>query len=264
MLSGSEEGSPEIAVSIRDLDITYTANLERTPTLRSIVMGGGRKARTRKIEALRGVSVDVERGTILGVIGHNGAGKTTLMRAVAGIIPPTKGRIELLGDVTAMLSMGIGFRTDLSGRDNIRLGGMATGLSPDQIRDGTDEIIDFAELREFIDLPMRTYSSGMRSRLAFSVATHANPDVLLIDEALAAGDARFKARSSERIQELCSGSSTVLLVSHGLATIEKMADKVLWLDKGVAKAVGLPSEIVEAYSDSVGVKSSAAESREDV
>ena len=254
----------DIAISVEDLEVTYRTNVDRAPTLKSLVLRRGRDARVHEIEAIRRVSLEIPRGSVTGVIGSNGAGKTTLMRTIAGIIPPTAGKVTVRGDVTAMLSMGVGFRTDLSGRDNIRLGGLASGLSREEIEVATEHVIDFAELRDFIDLPVRTYSSGMRGRLAFSVATQASPDILLVDEALSAGDARFKRRAAERIEQLCASSSTVLLVSHGLASITSMCDRAVWLDKGEVRKSGSPENVVAAYTDSVGESASAPTSSEDL
>lgn len=254
----------DIVIAAEDLQVTYRASVDRAPTLKSLALRHERGARLRKIEALRGVSLEISRGSVLGVIGSNGAGKTTLMRTIAGIIPPTAGKVTVRGDVTAILSMGVGFRTDLSGRDNIRLGGLASGLSQEEIDATTEDVIDFAELSDFIDLPVRTYSSGMRGRLAFSVATQASPDILLVDEALSAGDARFKRRASERIEQLCAGSSTVLLVSHGLASITSMCDRAVWLDKGVIREIGSPQDVVAVYTESIGESASAPTSREDL
>ncbi len=263
-MSSLSVSEPESVILVEDLSVTYRANVDRAPTLRNLVTRRDTGPRTRLIEALKGVDLEIQRGTVVGVIGHNGAGKSTLMRAISGIIPPTNGRVTVYGEVTAMLSLGIGFRLDLSGRDNIRLGGLATGLGRDEIELLTDDIIAFAELEQFIDLPMRTYSSGMRSRLAFAVTTQAKPDILLIDEALSAGDARFKVRSSARIKELCAGSATVLIVSHGLATIEQLCDKVLWLGHGQVLGFGDPSDIVGQYSDAVGVNRRDSATQEDV
>jgi teichoic acid transport system ATP-binding protein len=254
----------DIVIAAEDLQVTYRANIDRAPTLKSLALRRERGARLREIEALRGVSLEISRGSVLGVIGSNGAGKTTLMRTIAGIIPPTAGKVTVRGDVTAILSMGVGFRTDLSGRDNIRLGGLASGLSQEEIDATTEDVIDFAELSDFIDLPVRTYSSGMRGRLAFSVATQASPDILLVDEALSAGDARFKRRASERIEQLCASSSTVVLVSHGLASVTSMCDRAVWLDKGIIREVGSPQDVVAVYTESIGESASAPTSREDL
>src|SRR4051794_7823406 len=193
----------------------------------------GRRQRTyREIEAVKRVSFDVPRGSVTGVIGVNGAGKSTLMRAVAGILPPTSGRIVVHGRVSTLLALGIGFNAQLSGRENVILGGLAAGLKRDQLAAKYDEIAAFAELGDFMDLPMRTYSSGMYGRLAFSVAVNMDPDILLVDEALSVGDARFKRKSLQRMKQLCARAGTILLVSHSLGTVKELCDEVIWMHKG--------------------------------
>ena len=254
----------DVAIQVQDLHVKYRASIDRAPSLKSLVLRRGGGARFRDVDAIRGISFGVSRGSVLGVIGSNGAGKTTLMRTIAGIIPPTAGRVTIRGDVTAMLTIGVGFRADLSGRENIRLGGLASGMSRTEVEKATESIIEFAELREFVDLPVRTFSSGMRSRLAFAVATHASPDILLIDEALSAGDARFKRRAAERIESLCNGSSTVVLVSHGLASITSICDRAVWLDKGSIRSIGAPGDVVAAYTNAVNEVADVPTAQEDL
>lgn len=232
--------------------------MEKVPTLKSALVRFGRRERAvRIVEALKGVSFDVDHGSVLGIIGANGAGKSTLLRTIAGILPPTKGRVEIRGRVTTLLALGIGFNANLSGRENVVLGGMAAGLERDQIVEQYEEIAAFADLGEFIDYPMKTYSSGMYGRLAFSVAVHMDPDILLIDEALSAGDAAFKKKSFNKMQELCAQARTILLVSHGLGTVRELATECLWLHKGVVSGRGQPRQVVQEYTDFVNVKQSA-------
>jgi ABC-type polysaccharide/polyol phosphate transport system ATPase subunit len=196
------------------------------------------------------------------VIGHNGAGKSTLLRTIAGILPPSRGRVVVNGYVTTLLSVGIGFNGELTGRENIRLGGLANGLSPQDIARREHDIAEFSGLGEFVDYPLKTYSSGMRSRLGFSVAVHMEPEILLIDEALSAGDAAFRTKASEKIKEVMSKAQAILLVSHGLSTIEEMASSVLWLDHGRVLGHGDPSDTIEAYREHVSAGSSAAVNEE--
>lgn len=208
----------------------------------------GRGARsTREINALKDISFDVHAGTVLGVVGANGAGKSTLMRTIGGIIPPTAGEVEVHGDVSAMLSLGVGFNPGLSGRENVFLGGLAAGLSRTDVEERYDDIVAFAELGEFIDMPMRTYSAGMYGRLAFAVATSMDPDILIIDEALSTGDASFKVKSGNRIQELCEEVRTLLIVSHALGTIEQLCNDAIWLHKGELILRDEPGRVIEAY-----------------
>ena len=201
----------------------------------------------REIRALRDVSFEVPHGTVLGIVGVNGTGKSTLMRTVAGILPPTRGRVEVHGSVSTLLALGVGFNGDLSGRQNIVLGGLAAGLSREQVGAKQDEIVEFAELRDFIDLPMRTYSSGMYGRLAFSVAVNMEPDILLIDEALSVGDARFKRKSFAKMRELCDQASTIFIVSHGLNGLRKLCTEVIWLHEGRIAMRDEPDEVIDAY-----------------
>jgi ABC-type polysaccharide/polyol phosphate transport system ATPase subunit len=239
----------DMAVKVENLFLTYRTTLEKKPTFKKALRRLGRNERiVRKIEAVRNVSFDVPHGTVLGIIGVNGAGKSTLMRTIAGILPPTSGRIEVHGRVSTLLALGVGFKGDLTGRENVVLGGLAAGLTRAELSAKYREIAEFAELGEFMDLPMRTYSSGMYGRLAFSVAVSMNPDILLIDEALSVGDARFREKSFDRMNELCDGASTILLVSHGMKAIRKLAHEVIWLHKGEIAMRGEPEEVIEAYT----------------
>jgi ABC-type polysaccharide/polyol phosphate transport system ATPase subunit len=247
-----------VAISVQDVSVTYRTTFERVPTFKETIVRLGRRQRlVREIEAVKNLSIDVPQGTILGIVGHNGAGKSTLMRTIAGILPPTRGRIEVHGRVSTLLALGVGFNSALSGKENVILGGLAAGLSREQILARAQEIADFAELGDFMDLPMRTYSSGMYSRLAFSVAVHMRPDILLVDEALSAGDARFREKANAKMQELLSQARTMLLVSHALGTVIELCHDAIWMDHGVLKLHGPAEEVVNAYTDSLKVKRSA-------
>ena len=237
------------AISVQDVHVTYRTNLQKNPTFKSAIVRLGRRERVVKtIEALQGVTFDVPHGKVMGVIGANGAGKSTLMRTVAGILAPSAGRIEVNGRVSTLLALGVGFNASLSGRENVTLGGLAAGLSRAQIKEKYDEITAFAELEEYMDMPMRTYSSGMYSRLAFAVAVHMDPDILIIDEALSAGDAHFKKKASDKMNELVSRARTMLVVSHALGTIKELCDEAIWLHKGKLIRCGEPDEIIAAYT----------------
>ncbi|HEX3004950.1 MAG TPA: ABC transporter ATP-binding protein [Angustibacter sp.] len=237
------------AISIQDVSVTYRASTQARPTLKSTLLRMGRGERTvREIEALKGVSFDVPHGTVMGVIGANGAGKSTLMRTVAGILAPTSGRVDVWGRVSTLLALGVGFNSAMSGRENVVLGGLAAGLTRDEIEAKYQEIADFAELGDFMDLPMRTYSSGMFSRLAFAVAVHMEPDILIVDEALSAGDAHFKKKAQAKMEEVVSNAGTMLLVSHALGTIKDMCDQAVWLHKGKLVRQGEPGEMIDAYT----------------
>lgn len=258
-LRSDKEVTDELAISVSDVSVTYRTTFERVPTFKQALVRFGKGERAvKEVEALKGVSFDVTRGTVLGIVGHNGAGKSTLMRTVAGILPPSAGRIEVVGRVSTLLALGVGFNPNLTGRENVVLGGLAAGLTREEVRDRYEVIADFAGIGEFIEMPMRTYSSGMFSRLAFSVAVHMEPDILLIDEALSAGDAAFKTKANAKMQELVDNASTMLLVSHALATIKGLCNDAIWLDHGNLMLRGTPDEVVDAYTDSVKVKQSAA------
>ena len=243
--------SENIAIRVQDLHITYRTVLDKKQTLRGIFSRKEREKRARNVrvvKAVRGVTFDVPRGSVLGIIGPNGAGKSTLLRGIAGILPPEHGRVEVAGQVSTLLALGLGFNPTLSGRENIQVGGLAAGLTKEEIREREDDIVDFAGIGDFIDMPMRTYSSGMRGRLAFAVSTSLDPDILLIDEALSAGDAAFKKKASQRMRDLCGQDRTIVLVSHGLGSIRDLADRALWLQDGIVKESGDPADVISSYT----------------
>jgi ABC-type polysaccharide/polyol phosphate transport system ATPase subunit len=253
-----------VAVSVQNLGLTYTTSIDKKPTLKARIKSLGRgKKHTRTVKALNGVSLDVHYGTVLGIIGSNGAGKSSLMRVISGIVPPTEGRIEVHGSVSTLLALGVGFNQAMTGRENVYLGGLAAGMSRSEIDANFQAIADFSELGEAIDAPMRTYSSGMFARLAFSVAAVVEPDILIVDEALSTGDAHFKAKSLNRMKELRTADRALILVSHALATIEDLCNEVIWLDKGKLMARGNPTEVIAAYREFMNVRKSAS-SDEDV
>ena len=255
----SSHKTNEVAVSVRGLGLTYTTAIDRRPTLKARVKSLGRRGKqTRVIRALDEVNLDVEYGQVLGIIGTNGAGKSSLMRVIAGILPPTQGRIEVYGSVSTLLALGVGFNPSMSGRDNVYLGGLAAGMSRDEIDSHFEEIAEFSELGEAIDAPMRTYSSGMYARLAFSVAATVRPDILIVDEALSTGDAKFKEKSLNRIKELRSDDRALILVSHAMATLEDVCNDVAWLHKGKLVQRGDPKTVINAYREFLQVGKSAA------
>ncbi len=253
-----------IAVSVQSVGLTYHTSIDKKPTFKARIKRFGRSGKfSRRVDAINDVSIDVHYGTVLGIIGSNGAGKSSLMRVIAGIIPPSKGRIEVYGSVSTLLALGVGFNASLTGRENVYLGGLAAGMSRAEIDEQFNEIADFSELGEAIDSPMRTYSSGMYARLAFSVAATVKPDILIIDEALSTGDARFKEKSLNRIKELRTEDRALILVSHALATIEDVCNEVIWLDKGKLMARGEPQQVINQYREFMQVRKSAS-SDEDV
>ena len=237
------------SVKVENVSITYRTAYEKIPTLRTTLLRLGRREKLiREIEAVKDVSFRVEKGTVLGVVGANGAGKSTLVRTIAGILPPTRGRVEVHGKVSTLLALGVGFNKELTGRENVVLGGLAAGLSREQVAAKYEEIVAFAELEEFMDMPMRTYSSGMYGRLAFSVAVNMEPDILLIDEALSVGDARFRRKSFDKMKELCGEDRTIVLVSHAMGSIQELCDEVIWMHRGELKMWDEPDTVIHAYT----------------
>ena len=237
-------------IRVKDVSVTYRTSLERAPTFRSTMLRLGRRERVvREIDALKNVSFEVPHGKVMGVVGANGAGKSTLMRTVAGILPPNSGRVEVEGRVSTLLSLGVGFNRKLTGRQNVVLGGLAAGLTRAELAERYDEIVDFAELEDFMDMPMRTYSSGMYGRLAFAVAVTMHPDILIIDEALSVGDARFRKKSFRKMRELCGENRTILLVSHALGSIKELCDQAIWIHKGELRMWDDPESVVDAYTE---------------
>lgn len=206
-----------------------------------------RKSRHVKFRALDEVSFSVKRGEVVGIIGTNGAGKSTLLKIITGVLDATAGYVSVVGRVTAILELGLGFNPEYTGRQNIYLSGMLYGMTKSELDKKIDSIIEFSGLGEFIDRPAKTYSSGMHSRLAFSIATAVDPDILIIDEALAAGDAAFVQKCLRRIRELCSGGRTVLLVSHGTGLLAQLCHRVVWLEQGRVKMIGTALNVVQAY-----------------
>jgi teichoic acid transport system ATP-binding protein len=257
-LSVSSNGSSPLAVRVKDLSITYRTTFERKPTLKQALVRFGRGQRAvKEVEAIKDVSFEVANGSAMGIIGSNGAGKSTLMRAMAGILPPTSGSIEVWGKASTLLALGVGFNQSLSGRENIILGGLAAGLSRKEVEERADEVAEWTELGDFIDMPMRTYSSGMSARVGFSVAVHMKPDILMIDEALSTGDAHFREKANAKMAELRDSARAMFLVSHGLGSIKEMCTEVMWLDHGKLMMRGEPDEVVTAYMKFVKVKKSA-------
>ena len=246
------------SIIVEDVHVTYRTTIESRPTLGGTIRRLGRGQRiVREVEAVKGVSFEVPRGSVLGVVGANGAGKSTLVRTIAGILPPSSGRVEVRGRVSTLLALGVGFNRRLSGRDNVVLGGLAAGLTRQEVARKYDEIVEFADLEDFMDMPMRTYSAGMYGRLAFSVAVNMEPDILLIDEALSVGDARFKRKSFRKMRQLVGEDRTVVLVSHALGSIRELCDFVIWIDGGELRMWGPPQRVIKAYTEFLEVTEDA-------
>jgi teichoic acid transport system ATP-binding protein len=245
-------------INVNDLGIKFKMGKRQRSRAMTLLFerSQNRQQPSGEFWALRHVNFVVERGETVGIIGRNGSGKSTLLRVIAGIYPPDEGRITVEGEVSTLFGLGTGFNADLSGRDNIYLNGIMIGLTKNKIDTIIDGMIEFAELGDFMDMPVRTYSSGMRARLGFAIAMHSDKDIVLIDEIMGVGDAAFRQKAEVEMNRIM-GERTVLLVSHSMPTIEKFANKVIWLNKGVMAAVGEAKEVIEQYLTESKVKRQA-------
>lgn len=236
------------AILVEDVGVWFRPYVDRKPTLRRS-LANLQSRHTDEVVALKGVSFRVERGEAFGVIGHNGAGKSTLLRVMARTLRPNTGRVVVNGRASTLLQLGVGFNPELSGSRNIYLGGLAAGLRRTQIDDIYEDIIEYAGLADAIHRPVKTYSSGMFSRLAFSVSMHLDPDILLLDEVLAVGDEEFREKSMQAMKDLVARSGTIVFVSHALNQVASFCDRAVWLDHGTVRLVGTAESVVEAYKD---------------
>lgn len=237
-----------IAVQFCNVTKAYQLGIERAPTLREFVLGFGRTRRTSSRHvALQDVSFDIPRGQVLGVIGENGSGKSTILKLVAGITDPDAGTVRAAGRISSLLEVGAGFHPDMTGRENVYLNGAILGMSRNEIQKKFDAIVAFSELEEFIDTPVKFYSSGMYMRLGFSVGIHVNPEIMVVDEILAVGDELFQLKCKERIKELKRQGVTLLFVSHDLRSVQEICDRALLLDHGKVAWDGSPEDAVSEY-----------------
>lgn len=238
----------ETMIEVTDVTMRFHMNLDKILSLKEFVtrkLSG--KLAYQDFTALDHVSFSVERGETLGLIGHNGAGKSTMLKVISGILKPTEGSVKCHGNVVPMLELGSGFDMDLTGQENIFLNGAILGYDEEFLKERYDEIVAFSELGQFIEAPIRNYSSGMLARLAFSVASVVQPEILIVDEILAVGDAAFQEKSRRRMLELMGGGTTVLFVSHSLAQVREMCSRVAWLEHGRVKMLGEANEVCDAY-----------------
>ncbi len=235
----------EIAIDVSDVKITYKL-LKNFSIQKNLLRRDAEDA--EEFEAVKGVSFQVEKGEILGIIGKNGSGKSTLLRAIAGVFCPNAGTVDLRGNTISLLSLGLGFKATLSGRKNIFISGMLLGFTEKQIKEKEEEIIEFAELGEFVDRPVKTYSSGMYSKLAFSITCNLETDIILVDEVLSVGDEGFQRKSLAKMESLIQDKDrTVIIVSHSIETLEKLCDRVMWMHEGKIMKIGKSQEVLQDY-----------------
>jgi ABC-type polysaccharide/polyol phosphate transport system ATPase subunit len=245
-------------ILIENASLRFRLYKDPSPTLKESVVNKilrrGHRAPPIDFFALKNLNLCLNGGDRLGIIGLNGAGKSTLLKMIVGIYPPYSGRVEVHGRITPMIEIGTGFNVELSGRDNIYLNGAILGYSPAEMRKREDEIIDFAEIREFIDLPIKYYSSGMHGRLAFSIATMTEPEILIVDEIFSAGDARFIAKATARMMKLFDNSQIVMFVSHSIEQVRKLCNQVIVLHKGELVNQGKTDEMIDFYLTNIVAK----------
>ena len=236
----------QLAIKAEEVTVEFRPFVERKPTLRR-TLANFRSRQRELVRALDQVSFEVMKGEAFGIVGRNGAGKSTLLRVVAGTLRPDGGRAVSWGRTSTLLQLGVGFNAELSGIRNIYLGGLAAGLRRARIDEIFDDIVAYAELEEAIDRPIKTYSSGMLARLAFSIGMHLEPDILLLDEIMSVGDESFKAKSEKTMQDLLARSGTIVFVSHNLNKVAEFCDRAMWLERGVVQEIGPAEEVVDGY-----------------
>ena len=236
-----------LAVSLHNVSKKYSLSQERPVLLKNLFV----PQKKEEVWALKNVSLSIKKGETIGIIGENGSGKSTFLKIIAGITTPTKGSVQINGRVGSLIELGAGFHQDLTGRENIYLNGTLLGFTKKELDKKYDEIVTFADIGEYIDQPIRTYSSGMTVRLGFSVAVHLDPEILLIDEVLAVGDSEFQQKSVKKMSEFKKNKKTIILVSHNMIYIKDLSDNVIWLDKGRVRNKGEPQETVSYYLNSI-------------
>ncbi|MBC8492493.1 MAG: ABC transporter ATP-binding protein [Chloroflexi bacterium] len=236
-------------ISLRNVSVRYRVPKERIPSLKEYAIRwlNGKRVEYMDFWALHDVNLEVHKGEVLGIIGQNGAGKSTLLKVVARVMKPTEGNVRVVGKLAPLLELGAGFDSELTGRENIYLNGAILGFSRREMDQKFERIVDFAELWDFIDAPLRTYSTGMVARLGFAIATDINPDILLIDEVLAVGDEGFQRKCAERIDRLMNDQIITVIVSHSMDLIRTMCDRAVWLEHGLIQALGEVNPTVSSY-----------------
>ncbi|AIS31502.1 MAG: ABC transporter ATP-binding protein [Methanobacterium formicicum] len=242
-------------IKVENVEMKFNLSKERTDNLKEYVIKFlKRELHYQPFWALKGVSFEVKKGDKFGIIGLNGAGKSTLLKLIAGVMKPTEGEIWVKGSMVPLLEMGAGFDPDYTGRENIFLKGALLGYPRRFLEEKFDEIVEFSELEEFIDVPLKNYSSGMKARLAFSIATMVEPEILIVDEVLSVGDAKFQEKSREKMNSLLDEDATVLFVSHSTQQVRNICNRAIWLDKGKLIAEGPVDEVCDVYEEFIQLK----------
>lgn len=240
--------SNDIIVKVDHVSMKFNLASEKFNSLKEYVIKSLKKQVSYdEFWALKDVSFELERGDALGLIGLNGSGKSTMLKTIAGVLKPTKGSVQIYGTMAPLIELGAGFDFDLTAEENVYLNGAILGYSRKQMEEYYDDIVEFSELQEFMSVPVKNFSSGMISRLAFAIATIGTPDILIVDEVLSVGDFRFQEKCEERIQAMLDKGTTLLFVSHSIEQVEKLCSKIVWLEKGTVKRFGLAKEIAEEY-----------------
>ncbi|WP_407421303.1 ABC transporter ATP-binding protein [Methanobrevibacter sp.] len=247
VLPSDEDG--EIAIEVKDLVMEFKVSKDKIDTLKEYIIRTIKrnKKEKQKIRILNGISFKVYKGERIGILGFNGAGKSTLLKIIAGIYEPTEGTVTINGKIAPLLELSAGFDKNYTGKNNIYLNGAFLSMDEDFINEKYDEIVEFSELGEFINYPVKNYSSGMKSKLGFSIATVVNPDILIIDEILSVGDIKFKQKSSGKLKQMMRDGATVLFVSHALRDIKEICDRCIWIENGKVVMEGETKEVIDAY-----------------
>ena len=243
-------------IKVKNVSMKFNLGIEKGFSLKQgfVDFFKGKKKQKNEFWALTDVDFEVKKGEVVGFIGSNGAGKSTLLKVIAGVMKPTKGSIEVGGNICPMIELGAGFDFDLTARENIYLNGAVMGYSKSFIDEKFNDIVEFSELQDFLEVPVKNFSSGMVARLAFSIATVVDPEILIVDEILSVGDLAFQQKSENKMRSMIGGGTTVLFVSHSITQIQKICDRVIWLEHGKVQMVGESKEVCEAYKKAVGVE----------
>lgn len=241
----------QLAVQVKDVEMHFNMSKEKLESFKEyFVKLMKRQLYFEDFVALDKVSVDIPKGDVFGIVGLNGSGKSTLLKVISGILKPTKGSVTVNGSIAPLIELGAGFDMELTARENIFLNGSVLGYSRKQMKERFDEVVEFSEMREFLDAPMKNYSSGMVARIGFAIATITRPDILIVDEILAVGDFHFQEKCERRISEMMSGGTTVIIVSHAIEQIERLCKHVMWLERGKVKMIGDVTTVCNAYKES--------------